>query len=408
MAAKQKKEALSKDVIDALDIINKINPYASYLNETRLPSADDWIDTGSMVLNALISGSLYAGIPKGRIIQFAGPSQTFKTGFVLQILANAQKKGMIPVLFDTEGAIDSEGAKAFGLDVSKVKYIPCQSVEKTRNAIDAFLKNVKAKGLDGKFIIAIDSIANLQSEMEITRMEKDSTSADMGTFAKAIRSLLKTCANMGTLTNTPILITNHIYDDPSAMYPSLEKNMSGGKTAVYLPSVTVQLARKLVKDDEGKTLDSKLAASQKSYSGVVIRALTAKNRLMKQYLEGEMYLSFSHGLNKYYGLLEIMKGMGVVTNTGSVYTNWLGEKMGYYSVWKKDIDLWENKLLPELESRIKQHWTYGNGNVLVEDIPDEDFEEVPKKKKKQPVIDIDDETEEEEIIQYVDSEEEIE
>ena len=144
------------------------------------------------------------------------------------------------------------------------------------------------------------------------------------------------------------------------MYPSLEKNMPGGKAAVYLPSVTIQLARKLVKDADNKQVNDKLAASQKNYSGVVIRALTVKNRFIKQYLEGEFYLSFSKGLDKYYGLLDIMKGMGVVDNSGSSYTDWTGEKLGYYKVWSKDIDLWENKFLPELEKRIKEHWAYGS------------------------------------------------
>ena len=99
-----------------------------------------------------------------------------------------------------------------------------------------------------------------------------------------------------------------------------------GKSCIYLPSVTVQLARKLVADDDGKTIDSKLAVAQKKYSGIVVRALTTKNRFMKQYLECEMYLSFSTGLNRYYGLLEIMKGMGVVENKGSIYYDWNGEK----------------------------------------------------------------------------------
>jgi hypothetical protein len=144
------------------------------------------------------------------------------------------------------------------------------------------------------------------------------------------------------------------------MYPSLEKNMPGGKAAVYLPSVTVQLARKLVKDSENKQVNDKLSASQKNYSGVVIRALTVKNRFIKQYLEGEFYLSFSKGIDKYFGLLEIMKGMGVVSNSGSSYTDWTGEKMGYYSKWSKDTSLWEERLLPELEKRIKIHWAYGS------------------------------------------------
>lgn len=351
---------MDKEITSILDSLNDVVPYASYLSESTLSSVDDWIDTGSMVLNALISGSLYGGVPKGRITQFAGPSQSFKSGIVLNILANAQKKGMIPVIFDTEGAIDPESAAKFDLDTTKVKYVGCESIEQTRNAIYKFLKMVKEKKQYGKFIIAIDSIANLNSEMELTRMDKDSMSADMGTFAKSVKSLLKTCTNMSTLTKTPIIITNHVYDDPSAMYPSLEKNMPGGKAAVYLPSVTVQLARKLVKDGELKQVGDKLSASQKNYSGVVIRMLTVKNRFIKQYLEGEMYLSFSKGLNKYYGLVEIMKGMGVISNSGSSYTDWENNKLGYLKVWSKNIELWETRLLPELEKRIKIHWAYGS------------------------------------------------
>jgi RecA/RadA recombinase len=351
---------IDKELFASLKALDDVVPYSAFLSESTLSSVDDWIDTGSMVLNALISGSLYGGIPNGRITQFAGPSGAFKTGVVLNIMANAQKKGLIPVIFDTEGAIDPESAAKFGLDISNVKYVGCESVEQTRNAIHKFLTNVREKKQFGKFIIVIDSLANLNSEMELSRMDKDSMSADMGTFAKSIKSLLKRCTNMSTLTKTPIVITNHVYDDPSAMYPSLEKNMPGGKAAVYLPSVTVQLARKLVKDSENKQVSDKLSASQKNYSGVVIRALTVKNRFIKQYLEGEFYLSFSKGIDKYFGLLEIMKGMGVVSNSGSSYTDWEGNKLGYYKSFSKNIDLWEHKLLPELEKRIKIHWAYGS------------------------------------------------
>ncbi len=193
-------------------------------------------------------------------------------------------------------------------------------------------------------------------------MDKESTSADMGTFAKAIKSLLKTCTNLSTLTKTPILITNHVYDDPSAMYPSLEKNMAGGKAAIYLPSVTVQLARSMLNTskDDGKTIDGKLVALQKNFSGIILRALTVKNRFIQQYLEGDMYLSFSKGLDRYYGLLEIMKGMGVVTLNGKTYTDWENRPLGFYKIWRKKEDLWENILIPELEKRIKANWSYGN------------------------------------------------
>ncbi len=372
-----------KDTLEALDEFDKLTPYASYLSDSTLSTVEEWIDTGSMVLNALISGSLYKGIPVGRVVQFAGPSQTFKSGFVQQILANAQKMGKKVIIIDTENAIDKDSAAGLGLDCDRVKYITPDSIEHARNLVYAFLKKVKEKGLEGQFIIAIDSIANMQSEMELKRMDKDSTSADMGTFAKSIKSLLKTCTNMGALTKTTFVITNHVYDDPSAMYPSLEKNMAGGKSAVYLPSVTVQLARKLVKDDEmQKQVDkTSLATAQKSYSGVVIRALTAKNRFIKQYLEGEMYLSFSTGLNKYYGLLEIMKGMGVIDNKGSIYYAWNGDRLGYQKDFRSNTELWDSVLIPELEKRILSEWSYGNlkadggsNDILDDNVPEEELE----------------------------------
>ncbi len=366
-------EIKQKDLDDIWNSISDVCPYSSYLSE-NVVKKDDWIDTGSMVLNALISGSLYGGIPRGRVTQFAGPSQTFKTGFVLKILANAQKRGMHVVIFDTEGAIDAESAAAMGLDVNKVRHIKTQTAENARNGAFKLLKTIKDKGWDGQFIIAIDSLANLQSEMEVSRMDKENTSADMGTFAKSIKSLLKTLTVMSSLTNTPVIVTNHVYDDPSQMYPTLEKNIAGGKAAVYLPSVTVQLARKAAKDDGGKTIEDTKAASQKTFSGVIIRALTVKNRFVKQYLEGEMFLSFATGLDKYYGLVDIMKEFGVVNLNGPTYTDWKGEKLGFYKQWKNKEEIWQY-LLPELESRLKKEWAYSN-KLGDSEVPDEDDTEI--------------------------------
>jgi RecA/RadA recombinase len=363
---------MDRDIKKALDSLNEIDISAKYLNESFLGD-DDWIDTGSLMLNALISGSTKKGIPKGRITQFVGASQTFKSGFLLQILANAQKQGMGVVLFDTEGGIDAVSAKRFGLDVDKVKYSNPKSIEQCRNGVMKILTYVEENNLHGKIIIAIDSVANMLSAMEKTRMEKDSESADMGTFAKSVKSLLKTCNIYSTITKCPIIMTNHIYDNPAQMFPSIEKDIAGGKAAVYLPTTTVQLARKLVADDGGKTLDSKLAAGQKKYSGVVIRALTVKNRLIKQYLEGEMYLSFSTGLNKYYGLVELMKGLGVVEAKGSIYYDWNDNKLGFAKNWSKDKDLWEGTLIPEFENRIQKEWSYGVD--YVEEVPTEYDEE---------------------------------
>lgn len=363
-----------KDTLAALDSIDKVNPFATYLEDSTLSRVGGWIDTGSYVLNAIISGSIHGGIPKGRVTMLGGESMTGKTLFVLKILANAQKEGLIPVIFDTENAVDPEGAERIGLDISKVKYVPCVTIEQTRNALYKFLNSVKEKGLEGKFIVAIDSLGNLQSELEHSRMGKDSTSADMGSKARAMKSLMQTCTNLGATTQTTVLCTNHVYDDPAALFPSIEKHMPGGKSIVYLPSVTVQLARKPVKSDGGKTMDAETAVGQKNYAGIIIRALTRKNRFIKQYLQGEMFLSFHTGLDRYYGLLDLAVGVGAVVQTGSTYQLPDGKKIGYYKNFRKDIDLWEKTILPVVEEKIKTEWAYSGGEEM-DDVPEEDHGE---------------------------------
>ena len=369
----------NKEIDAALDSIDKINPFATYLSDSTLSRVGGWIDTGSYVLNAIVSGSIHGGIPKGRVTMMGGESMTGKTLFVLKILANAQKEGLIPVIFDTENAVDPEGAERIGLDISKVKYVPCITIEQTRNALFKFLTAVKEKGLEGKFIIAIDSLGNLQSELEHSRMGKDSMSSDMGTKARAMKSLMQTCTNLGATTQTTILCTNHVYDDPTAMFPSIEKNMPGGKSIIYLPSVTIQLARKPMKSDGGKTMDAETAVGQKNYAGILIRALTRKNRFIKQYLQGEMFLSFQTGLDRYYGLLDLAVGVGAVIQTGSTYTLPDGKKIGYYKNFRKDKDLWENTILPVLEERIKKEWSYSSFDG--DDAPDEEEESIGVEEK---------------------------
>lgn len=365
------------DIDKALEALDDTNPYASFLDKSTMSNVTSYFDTGSMILNAIISGSLYGGVPENRITMFCGGSMVGKTYLVLKILANAQKAGKIPVIFDTENAVDEKTATSLGLDTSKVKYVPSFSIEETRNSIYKFLKAVKDKGQEGKFIIAIDSLGNLESQLQMQRMEKDNTSSDMGSKARAMKSLLLNCTQLATLTKTTFIMTNHVYDDPAALFPSLVKNMPGGKAAIYLPSVTVQLARKPEKDDkDNKLVDSSLAVGQKSYSGVILRALTVKNRFIKQYLEGEMYLSFERGLDKYYGLLDLAKGVGAVIQNGSTYELPDGKKLGYYKNWRKDEKVWEENILPIIEEKIKVEWKYGNnvdeGDGLRDDIPLED------------------------------------
>lgn len=359
---------MDKDVLKALETLDDGNPFATFLNQSTLSVVDSWIDTGSYMLNAIISGKIRnGGIPDGRVSMLYGESMTFKTSIVLRILANAQKNGRIPVIFDTENAVDPESAARAGLDNSKVKYIPTFNIEQCRNNIHKFLTNVKEQGLEGKFIIAVDSLGNLMSQMEQTRIEKDSTSMDMGTRARAIKSLLVTATQLAAITKTPIIFTNHLYDNPGELHPTLVKNMPGGKACIYLPSISLQLMRKPIREDDKsiKGNDSTTATLQRNYVGVLIRALTAKNRFIKQYLEGEIFVSFDKGVDKYHGLLDLAVGLGVIEQSGATYA-FQGQKLGYAKSFQNDVEFWENKIIPLIEDKIRVEWAYSSEQAVAE------------------------------------------
>lgn len=354
--SKKSKSDISAEALKALNTIDKMNNLAGFLDQSTLSNVTEWHDTGCLVLNSIISGSLYKGVPQGRVTGFAGPSMAGKTYIINKILAGAQRDGLIPVIFDTEAAVDEGSVRGVGLDPGKVKYVPVQTVEETRNQIVKFLDSIIEAKQQGKFIISIDSLGNLASQKEINDIEAGKTAVDMGTRAKGLKSMMRTLTFKAAEANTTILFSNHTYDDPAAMFPSLVKNQSGGKGPVYLASVLVQLAKKDERHDKNNESDQMITEA-KTYSGTTLRALTVKNRFVPPFLEAEIYLNFKTGLDKYSGLLNIAVNHGAIIQTGSTYQLPDGTKLGYYKSWRDNEEVWE-KVLPIIEEKLNLEYQY--------------------------------------------------
>ncbi len=269
------------------------------------------------------------------------------------------------------------GAENVGLDPKKTKHVPVDTVENCRNQIFALLDGIeKNPSLKGKFIISIDSLGNLSAQKELNDAEAGKSAGDMGLRAKQLKSMLRTLTYKAARTGTTILFSNHTYDDPAAMYPTLVKKQSGGSGPIYMASLLVQLASRSEKQDD-KNENDKMLPEAKNYSGVTLRALTVKNRFVPPYLEAEMYLNFLTGLDKYAGILGLAVNHGVIIQTGSTYTLPDGTKLGYYSKFKEDKNFWDNKIIPEVEKIIKEKYKYGNSSSdasieIDDEFPDEE------------------------------------
>jgi len=351
------------DVKDAFDVLDSLNPEATFLDENSLSNVSEWIDTGSYALNAIISGSLFGGIPMGRLTGFIGPESCGKTLMCSKIMANAQAfRNMHIAYFDTENALDEDTAKRLGCNPSKIKHIPSEVTEQCRNQIVKFLTTVIEKGLQGKVMVVIDSLGNLITTQEKKKIDEGSDTPDMGNRAKSLKAMLRSITHVASKANCPVIFTNHIYDDPSQLHPSALKKQAGGSGPLYMSSVIVQMAKKTERSSDSKNKDSNDAITplSKDINGLTLRAFTTKNRFVPPFLEIEMYLNFRTGLNKYSGLLEMAEGYGVLTKSGHRYV--LGEEtLGFYKDWKDDENTW-NKILPLLEEKLKSELTFKNEN----------------------------------------------
>lgn len=348
--------------------LERLNPEADFLNESAMSTVSTFIDTGCLALNAIMTGSaLEGGIPSGRTVGFVGPSGCGKTMIMLKGVANAIKQGRYAVIWDSENAVDMVSAKNLGCDVSKIKHCPVQTIEDTRNQIVQFLDNVIANpDLHGKFILVIDSLANLSSAKELADADAGKSAVDMGLRAKQLKSLFRTVIYKLAKADCPLLFSNHVYDDPSAMFESIKKNQSGGKGPEYLSSIVVQMAAKQSRSKDEQSVAISKAATGGSVTGVDMRVLTTKNRFIPPFLETEIHVNFVKGMETYgEGLWQMAKDFGIIEGQ-KTYS--VGEhKLGYKKDVINDREVWDKIILPPLELKLKKSLAFsceGDDTIL--------------------------------------------
>ena len=83
-----------KDIVKTID-----NEYAGLLSEGGVGDIESFVDTGSFIFNALVSGSINGGVPSNKITALAGESGTGKTllcqGIVQNYLAENPDAGVV-------------------------------------------------------------------------------------------------------------------------------------------------------------------------------------------------------------------------------------------------------------------------------------------------------------------------
>ena len=190
---------------------------------------DSYIDTGSYMLNALLSGSIYKGAPGNKTTTFAGEEATGKTFFLLgiirQFLDDNLNGGVM--YFESEAAVSKQMIEDRGIDSKRMHCIPVSTLQEFRfQALKILGKYVEAKPADRPpMIICLDSLGMLSTtkEMEDTAEGKETKDMTRAQIAKATFRVL--ALKLGKA-KVPLFVTNHTYAVIGNMFPTRE--MGGG------------------------------------------------------------------------------------------------------------------------------------------------------------------------------------
>ena len=320
------------------------------------------VDTGSYALNALLSGSIYGGAPNNKVTAFAGESATGKTFFVLGIVKqflDANPEGGV-VYFDTEAAVTKGMMKQRGIDPKRVIVSEPDTIQKFRHNALRMIEKISAVPEDKRppTMMILDSLGQLSSTKEMEDSAEGKETRDMTksqTLKATFRVLNLKLAKIGV----PLLVTNHVYDVVGAYIPT--KEMSGGSGLKYTASTIVMLSKK--KDKDGTEV-----------VGNIIKAKLVKSRLTKENSQVEVRLSYSHGLDRYYGLLDIAEKYEIIKKVSTRYELPDGSKVFGKNINEEPEKYFTQEVLDQIDEACKKEFLYGQGGDTVttsEEIEDE-------------------------------------
>ena len=332
------------------DVVKDLeNEYASVVADgIAAGDVNNFVDTGSYMFNALLSGSIFGGLPSNKITALAGESSTGKTFFALSIvrhfLDTDPDAGVI--YFESESAISKSMIEDRNIDSKRMIIVPVTTVQEFRTqSLKVVDKYLQQKAEDRKpLMFVLDSLGMLSTTKEVEDAEAGKETRDM-TRAQVTKSIFRVLTLKLGKANIPMLVTNHTYDVVGAYVPT--KEMGGGSGLKYAASTIIFLSKSKEKDG-------------KEVVGNIIKCRAQKSRLTKEnsLVETRLYYD-ERGLDKYYGLLELGEKYGVFERRGNRIV--VGESSVYPSVILADPEKYFTpEVMQALDECASKEYGYGS------------------------------------------------
>ena len=331
------------------DIIKETgNEYATLVSEgVEAGDVDSFIDTGSLAFNALLSGSIYGGMPSNKITAIAGEAATGKTFFALGIVKAFldKNKDAGVIYFESESALTKELVESRGIDSKRMVIVPVATVQEFRHqsikVIDKYLEQGEDKRKPLMFVLDSLGMLSTTKEMEDTAEGKETRDMTRSQIVKAAFRVLT--LKLGKA-KVPMIMTNHTYDVIGSMFP--QKEMGGGSGLKYAASNIVYLSKR--KEKDGKEI-----------IGNIIHCKNYKSRLTKENALIDVRLTYKDGLDKYYGLLDLAIKHGIFKSVSTRIELPDGSKQYAKTINNEPDKFFTKDVLAQIDEAAKKEFLYG-------------------------------------------------
>ena len=306
-----------------------------------------FIDTGSYSFNALLSGSIYGGLPGNRITAIAGEAATGKTFFALGVIKHFldKDKNAGVIFFESENAVSKDMIESRRVDSTRLVVMPVATVQEFRaqsiKILDKYIEQPEDKRKPMMFVLDSLGMLSTTKEMEDTAAGKETR--DM-TRSQIVKSTFRVLTLKLGQAKVPMIMTNHTYDVIGSMFP--QKEMGGGSGLKYAASSIIYLGKR--KEKIGTEV-----------VGNIIHCKTYKSRITKENAQIDVKLTYKEGLDRHYGLLELAEEAGIFKKVSTRFETPDGSKVFGKQINDNPDKYFTKEILKQIDEYAQTKFTYG-------------------------------------------------
>lgn len=272
------------------DVVSTLNEHGDIIIPT--------ISTGCMSLDIALGNG---GMGRGRIYEVYGPESSGKSTLAVNVVIQAQRRGLGALYVDAEHAVDPTLFRNYGVDTEKLTIGQAFDGEGNLDILENYVKT-------GAFAVAVvDSVAALiprdEAEADI---DKESIALQARLMSKALRKITPIANQTGTL----VIFINQ--ERNKIVMMGNPKTTTGGETLPYYATGRISVrgpeaVSRHIKDDNGEVIGHKAEFTIK------------KNKLAAPFKKAEVKLIYGKGYDVHWEILDMATSLGVVDKRGAWY-----------------------------------------------------------------------------------------